>query len=106
MVASEILNEMCRRLEPFQPQQIILFGSQARGTATERSDVDLLVIVPLRERRLEVLRKMYRAMRGIRTSLDIVLLTPEEFESERELPGTIAQPASKEGRVLYVGPAQ
>ena len=29
------------------------------------------------------------------------LITPEEYESERQIPGTIARPASKEGKVLY-----
>ena len=29
----------------FHPKRIILFGSYARGTATEDSDVDLLVIM-------------------------------------------------------------
>ena len=35
-----------RIVEAFLPAQIVLFGSHARGTATERSDVDLLVILP------------------------------------------------------------
>ncbi|MBL8050470.1 MAG: nucleotidyltransferase domain-containing protein [Anaerolineales bacterium] len=29
-----------------QPVQVIMFGSQARGTATKESDIDLLVILP------------------------------------------------------------
>ena len=29
-----------------QPQQIILFGSQANGTATADSDIDLLLVFP------------------------------------------------------------
>lgn len=29
-----------------EPVQVILFGSQARGTATKESDIDLLVILP------------------------------------------------------------
>ncbi|PIP76847.1 MAG: DNA polymerase subunit beta, partial [Ignavibacteria bacterium CG22_combo_CG10-13_8_21_14_all_37_15] len=33
-------------LSGLQLNKIILFGSQARGTADERSDVDLLVLAP------------------------------------------------------------
>jgi len=33
-----------RFLSKFNPDKIILFVSQARGTADERSDVDLLII--------------------------------------------------------------
>ena len=35
-----------RIVRGFQPSQVVLFGSHARGTATEWSDVDLLVILP------------------------------------------------------------
>ena len=48
MVTEEILRLATDRLvEQFRPQRVILFGSQARGTADARSDVDLLVICPV-----------------------------------------------------------
>ena len=31
----------------FRPEKILLFGSYARGTPTEDSDVDVLVVMPL-----------------------------------------------------------
>ncbi len=34
-----------RLVERFQPQSVLLFGSQAAGTATADSDVDLLVVM-------------------------------------------------------------
>lgn len=47
-----------RLVARFDPDQIILFGSQARGTAEPGSDVDLLVIMPVsgskRDRRVEM----------------------------------------------------
>jgi predicted nucleotidyltransferase len=47
MVTEETLRLATNRLvEQFRPQRVILFGSQARGTADARSDVDLLVICP------------------------------------------------------------
>ena len=39
------IREMTRRIiEQFNPIKIVLFGSQARGTAVSDSDIDLLVI--------------------------------------------------------------
>jgi hypothetical protein len=38
---------------------------------------------------------------GLRLARDIVVMSPEEFERDREIPGTIARPAWLEGKVLY-----
>jgi predicted nucleotidyltransferase len=102
MMAQQILDEVTRRLvAQFRPTRIILFGSQARGTADERSDVDLLVICPVDGRRLELMTVMDRALKGLGVARDIIILTPEEFERDRHIPGTIARPADREGKVLY-----
>ena len=97
-----MLSEATRRLvEGFQPQRIILFGSQARGAADVRSDFDFLVICPIEGSRRELMIAMDRSLTGLEIARDIVVLTPEEFERDRHIPGTIARPASQEGRVLY-----
>jgi len=102
MVSDELLNEIEQRLvDRFHPDKIILFGSQARGTADDRSDVDLLVICPVTGNRRALTLAIDRALWGLRLARDIVVLTPEEFERDRQIPGTIARPASLEGRVLY-----
>ncbi len=102
MVAEQVLEEATRRLvERFHPGRIILFGSQARGTADARSDVDLLVICAVEGDRGDLALAMDRALRGLGLARDIVVLTPEEFEMDRHIPGTIARPAWQEGKVLY-----
>ncbi len=42
-----------------------------------------------------------RSLRGVGFALDLVQLTPEEYDRDRVIPGTVAGPASKEGKVLY-----
>jgi predicted nucleotidyltransferase len=102
MISQGILDEATRRLvEQFHPVRVILFGSQARGTADDRSDADFLVVTELTARRRVLMLEMDRALRGLGLARDIVVLTPEEFERDREIPGTIARPASREGKVLY-----
>ena len=90
-----------RLVEKFHPQRIILFGSHARGTADERSDVDLLIISTFKEKRRNLQVEMDRTLRGIGFARDIILMTPEEFERDKEIPGTIARPATQWGKVLY-----
>ena len=102
MISNEILLEVRERLvDGFAPDRIILFGSQARKTADERSDVDILVICSFKGKRRHLMLEMDRALRGLGLARDIMILTPEEFELDRHIPGTIARPAWKEGKVLY-----
>lgn len=102
MISEQALNQARDRLvAQFQPYRVILFGSQARGTADERSDVDLLVICPLTGSRRSLMVAMDRALAGLGFARDVVVLTPEEFERDRYIPGTVARPASLEGKVLY-----
>ena len=105
-VDKRTLQEATRRLvNGFSPQRIILFGSQARGTADARSDVDLLVVLPVHGRRRRLIVEMDRALNGLGIARDIVVLTPREFDSDRSIPGTVARPAAVEGSVLYERPA-
>lgn len=102
MVAEQVLQEATRRLvETFKPTQIILFGSQARGTADERSDVDLLVVCSVNGKKRNLMVAMDRALKGLGIARDIIVLTPEEFDRDRHIPGTVARPAWLEGKVLY-----
>jgi predicted nucleotidyltransferase len=101
MVPAEISQIRDRLAERFDPQRIILFGSRARGDADSRSDVDLVVITRWEGRRRALVSDMYRALRGMAAACDIVVMSPEEFERSKTIPGTIAGPASREGRVIY-----
>ncbi len=106
MVAQKVLQKATQRLiDRFKPTRIILFGSQARGTADNRSDVDLLVICPVRGKRRDLMVAMDRALNGLGLARDVIVMTPEEFERDRHIPGTVARPASLEGKVLYDGAA-
>ena len=102
MVSDEVLNEVTRRLvDGFHPDKIILFGSQAGGTADERSDLDILVVCQAPGGRRSLTLAMDRALWGLKLARDVVVLTPEELERDRHVPGTIARSALLEGRVLY-----
>jgi len=102
MVTEQILAKITERLvDNFHPDRIILFGSQARGAADEHSDLDILVICHIKDSRRALTLSMYKALRGLGVAKDIVVLTPEEFERDRQIPGTIARPAWLEGRVIY-----
>ncbi|HEY86331.1 MAG TPA: nucleotidyltransferase domain-containing protein [Chloroflexi bacterium] len=83
------------------PSRIFLFGSHARGAAHSMSDLDLLVIanmpMPQRERRL-LIRSLFARPDF---SMDLFVLTEEEFKRQRKIPNTIARTVDREGVVVY-----
>jgi len=102
MISDETLLEVKERLvDGFAPERIILFGSQARGTADARSDVDILVVCPITGKRRHLMVKMDEALEDLDCAFDIMILTPQEFQRDRQIPGTIGRYAQQEGRVLY-----
>lgn len=61
------------------PEQIILFGSLARGRIHNWSDIDLLIVEDTDKPFLQRLRSVRRLLRP-QVGTDILVYTPEEFE--------------------------
>ena len=102
MISERILTDITKCLVArFRPERIILFGSHARGTADDRSDVDILVVCPIKGKRRTLMVEMDTALEGLELAIDIIVLTPDEFELDRQIPGTVARPAWLEGKVVY-----
>jgi predicted nucleotidyltransferase len=100
----QALQEMVRRIvERFDPEKIILFGSQARGDAGPDSDIDLLVVMETDSRRRSAV-EIGVALHAMGIPKDVVVITPEEFERRKDIVGTVAYPAHHEGRRLYERP--
>jgi predicted nucleotidyltransferase len=102
-ITPRLIDKMARRLaRRFKPEQIILFGSHARGTAGPDSDVDLLVVMPFngskRDREIELRLALYDFL----VPMDIILVSSEEVKRRRNIPGIVIRPALREGKVLYV----
>ncbi len=98
---SEIVTRIAAR---FHPLRIILFGSHAKGEATEESDVDLLVVLPHVENKREVTIEIRRALADLPVAKDIVVTTPDEIRQRGDLVGTLLRQALREGHVLYERP--
>jgi predicted nucleotidyltransferase len=70
----------------YRAERVILFGSYAKGNATEDSDVDLLVVAPTKERFFERMASVRRLIRDLRGGLPVspIVLTPGELEKRRQ----------------------
>src|ERR1700678_624191 len=101
-VKPSILRDIIRRVvEAAQPDQIVLFGSAARGEMGPDSDVDLLVVKGGKFNRWRVTTAIYRHLIGADAPVDVVVVTPEEVERCRDTHCLVICPALKEGRVVY-----
>jgi len=98
---TDIRRMVKRIVARFNPEQVILFGSHARGEAGPDSDVDLLVVMNVHGSKRRKAIEIGVELKDIRVPKDIIVTTPEEFEWRKEIAGTIERPAMREGRVLY-----
>ena len=98
---NEFISIMTERIvRDFDPLQIILFGSQARGNADRNSDIDLLVVFSeLRDKRKTAL-DILRALSDLPVAKDILVSTPEELELHRTRIGSVLRYAQQEGKIL------
>ncbi len=102
MLAADTIQSAVDRLvaAASSPARVILFGSYARGTATEDSDLDLMVIEKeLTDKAAEYLR-LRQAIGGIGVGVDVLVYSEEEALRRGQVPGTLPYWALKEGRVL------
>ena len=88
--------------DQFDPNEIWLFGSRARGEASEGSDWDLLVVVP-DGTAAAVMDPLvaWRARKRAGVPADVIVCTESEFRDDRETVNTVAFSAGREGFRVY-----
>ena len=105
-ITDSIIGQMVKALvEEADPEQVILFGSRARGDSCEHSDVDLVVVEaepfgPERSRHKEMLR-LRRALRPFRVPVDVLVYSQEDVDYWRDSLNYVLARALREGRVMY-----
>lgn len=99
-----IAGELLRRLDDLRPRRLIVFGSLARGTADEHSDLDLVVVLdsPLDfvDRGVQVARRLKGMGRGV----EVLAYTPREYERMRSSGNAFIEMVEREGRVIHERP--
>ena len=102
MTSEAIISTMVDRIVGrFQPARVVLFGSRARGTANEWSDVDLLVVMDNVPNKRRVAVEIRRSLGDLPVSKDIVVSTPDEITRRGHVAGTVLHAALREGTIVY-----
>jgi len=86
----------------YRAEKVMLYGSYARGEATDDSDIDILVIAPTTERMIERMTSVSRIVRTLRNGLPIspIVLTPEELRRRLDMQDAFFQTIMEDGIVL------
>ncbi|MEM9163139.1 MAG: nucleotidyltransferase domain-containing protein [Cyanobacteria bacterium P01_F01_bin.4] len=88
-----------RLRDKLNPEQIILFGSWARGTATRRSDIDLFILWETDQPPLERIGQVLTLLKDAPYPIEAIVYTAEELERRRDLP--FMRRILAEGKILY-----
>jgi len=98
----QFLPEITRRIvSTSHPEQVILFGSYARGDHHPDSDLDLLVIMKHVDSPRSESNRLRRALRGLLIPVDVIVATFDQVDRYRNTIGFIYQNALDEGKVVY-----
>jgi predicted nucleotidyltransferase len=103
MLSDESISKAVQRLvaAAHAPTRVIVFGSYARGDATDDSDLDLMVIEgDIPDATAEYVR-LRHAIGSLGVGVDLLLITEPEFAQRKEWWSTPVYWAAREGRVLY-----
>jgi predicted nucleotidyltransferase len=96
MIAEETIQMAVRLLAQTAPaSRIILFGSYARGTATDLSDLDFLVLKRIVENRRAEIVRLLRVLERHGIPADILVASAEIFDAWKDIPGTVLYEASR-----------
>jgi uncharacterized protein len=102
LTAAEIQAAADRIAEALKPKQVILFGSYARGEATEDSDLDLMVVAPQTTQTMhDAMVQGRSAVGSIGKGVDVIAFSNHEFLRRLDWWSSPVYWATREGKVLY-----
>lgn len=99
-VPMRVIRRFARQVaERFQPDKIILFGSQAYGTPNDDSDVDILVIMPCRNQIDQSVRICWDIEAPF--PLDLIVRTPHNLKWRLAEGESFHSEIINRGKLLY-----
>lgn len=97
-LVERVVHQIARSIKP---ERVILFGSRASGQAREDSDIDLVVVYSGSRTKRQVQVDIHKLFPHPDFSMDVFVLSPEEIESQKQVPNTLAREVSERGIVCY-----
>ncbi len=90
-----------RIIADFSSKLIIVFGSVARHEAGDHSDLDLLVVMDTNLKGAKRAAAIHRRMIDIAMPMDVFVLTPSEYEANKDNRYSFVSEIVRTGIVVY-----
>jgi uncharacterized protein len=84
-----------------KPQKVYIFGSYARNDWTKDSDLDIFIIENSEFKKGRRASKYFRILKDLEIPKDIIVYTPDEFESLKREVNSLPYTILKEGILIY-----
>lgn len=102
VITQEQINHVTKVIvDNYHPEKIILFGSYAKGTQTEHSDLDIAVIKDSHLPQHHRTREIRKYLRGLCIPMDIIVYTKSEIEEWKDVKQAFITHIIQTGKVVY-----
>ena len=107
MLDTITIQNIVANLKRFEPEKVILFGSQSTGLANNDSDIDLLIVknIPennIRELRLEIKLALWNNLNSLQKHFDIIVDSEERIQKRIQMGDLFYKEIYTNGTPLYV----
>ena len=85
------------------PERIVLFGSYASGANTEKSDIDILILIKNLVNERKISGALYRALldENISIAVDFLAVDYDKYNILKNKNGYIYKTIEREGKIIY-----
>ena len=95
---------LARLIRAFAPERVVLFGSHAKGTVQDKSDVDLLVIANVEGDPAIHRRRAKQLAADCFPPVDVVIATPSEVAEAANAKSPFLLSILSSGKTIYTRP--
>ena len=107
MLDTITIQNIVANLKRFEPEKVILFGSQSNGLANNDSDIDLLIVknIPedsIRALRLEIKLALWNNLNSLQIHFDVIVDSEERIQKRIQMGDLFYKEIYTNGTSLYV----
>ncbi|MCL2785649.1 MAG: nucleotidyltransferase domain-containing protein [Methanomassiliicoccaceae archaeon] len=90
-----------RIVSDFNPRMVVVFGSVANRTAGDNSDIDIFVVMDTELSYHRRATAIHMKLLDIPLPMDIIAVTPEEYEANKDNETSFMSEILSNGKVVY-----